>query len=260
MADASTAPECEAARETLSALLDGEDPGLSTQWLTTHLVDCAPCRDWYAAATELKRRTRLVVAPDIPDLAPTILARLDQPRASSPTTPRRATTLLIRLTLAVIALVQLALSAPLLLQGGDPDLGIHHAHELGSFEMALGIGLLYAAWRPPAARGVRPLVAVLAVLLVVTALIDLAQGRTTYVDEAPHLLTVAGFIALSAITRSPVPGSPDTAAVGRPPLSAERSRGRRPRPRLRTGDELLPPGQERDTGTTAMTNPRRVSA
>src|SRR5437762_3458898 len=53
-----------------------------------------------------------------------------------------------------------------------------------------------AAWRPDRALGMRAMIGVAAALLVVTAAIDAAGGRTSLADEAPHLLAVAGWLML----------------------------------------------------------------
>src|SRR6202012_1885129 len=50
--------------------------------------------------------------------------------------------------LAALSVAQLAITVPLLLFGHDHDAGAHAAHELGSFDLALGIAL--------PRRGIRP--------------------------------------------------------------------------------------------------------
>ncbi|MDQ7993536.1 MAG: SDR family NAD(P)-dependent oxidoreductase, partial [Propionicimonas sp.] len=50
------------------------------------------------------------------------------------------------------------------------------ATELGSFDVALGIGLLWAAWQPRRALGLLPMVVALAGTMVVTATIDIVRG------------------------------------------------------------------------------------
>lgn len=195
--------ECEAAREALSASLDDESAPLAPGWLTQHVVGCSDCRGWYAAAVELRRRTRLSIAPPVPDLSAVILASA----ARAPDGPakrerrRLARGLVSRLGLLVVAVLQLWVSLPVLLFARDHDAPTHPAHELGAFGVALACGLLYAAWRPESARGMRPLVGAVACLLVATAVVDLLDARTTYADEAPHLISVAAFIALTAVAR-----------------------------------------------------------
>jgi peptidoglycan/LPS O-acetylase OafA/YrhL len=111
--------------------------------------------------------------------------------------PRRPSVLtLVRGALALVGLAQVAIAAPLLLSGHDHAAPEHVAHEMGAFAMALGFGFLLAAWKPDRARGMHGLVGVAAVLLVVTAAVDLAHGRTDFGDEAPHVFAVVGWLLL----------------------------------------------------------------
>lgn len=103
---------------------------------------------------------------------------------------------LTRGALAAVALAQLVwVTVPALLFG-DRGAPIHVSHEMGSFDMALAVGFLVAAWRPARAQGMRVLVGAVALFLVLTAAMDLATGRTSMTDEAPHLLAVAGWLLL----------------------------------------------------------------
>lgn len=189
-------PECLAAREAVSAALDGEDPGLPADWTNRHLVDCPACRMWYDRARALRRRTRLTVVPQVPDLTDRIL-RAGTTAGRRRRRPRRHLGTAVRCLLVVVAGLQLWSAAPMLLLGHDHDAGTHPAHELGSFGVALAVGLLYAAWRPPAARAMRPLVGTASVLLLGTATLDILHGHhATLTGEAPHLLSLAGFLLL----------------------------------------------------------------
>jgi hypothetical protein len=115
--------------------------------------------------------------------------------------------LLARLALVGVAAAQLALTVPYLLYGHDHSAPEHVAHEMGAFYAALGVGFAVAAWRPWRALGMRALVGAAAALLVITAIADLAAGRTSLSDEAPHLLAVAGWLIicyLAWVTPPPV--------------------------------------------------------
>jgi predicted anti-sigma-YlaC factor YlaD len=100
----------------------------------------------------------------------------------------------------LLAVVQLALSGPVLILGHDHAAPAHVAHEVGSFDAALALGLLMAAVRPRLAAGMLPLVAAITGLLVLTAGSDVAAGRTTALAEAPHLLDVVGVLLLLRLT------------------------------------------------------------
>lgn len=88
------------------------------------------------------------------------------------------------------------ITVPALLLGSDHDAPIHVAHEMGSFEMALAVGFLASAWRPGRARGMVVVVGCAVLLLLITAAVDLASGRTSFGDEAPHLLALTGWLLL----------------------------------------------------------------
>ena len=53
---------------------------------------------------------------------------------------------------------------------------MHVARELGSFDVALAVGLLVAAWQPARAWGLLPVATVLALVMGVTAVLDLVDG------------------------------------------------------------------------------------
>lgn len=215
--------DCATAREAISALLDSEDPGTDRGDVEAHLVECAGCRDWRDAAHEVTRRARLQLAGPVPDRAGEVLAAV----RGRTRVPRRGLVLLARVTLTGVAAAQLAMAVPCLLFGHDHSAPEHVAHELGAFAAALAVGFAVAAWRPGRALGLRALVGVAALLLVATAGIDLASGRTSISDEAPHLLAVAGWLLvryLAAVT-------PPTAEDPRPALA--RMLRSWPHPRLR---------------------------
>ncbi len=187
----------------MSAQLDGETSPVAQSWLTGHLVRCRPCRAWFESASEIQRRTRLTLVPVIPDLTQQILAASGAPASPAPRASEVPNTHLEatwRALLVAVAAAQLWFSLPVLLFARDHDVTTHPAHELGSFNTALACGFLIVAWRPRFARGMRPLVGVVAALLVATAVIDIASRHTTVSDEAPHMLVAAGYLLLLLIS------------------------------------------------------------
>jgi predicted anti-sigma-YlaC factor YlaD len=78
---------------------------------------------------------------------------------------------------------------------------------MGSFDVALGIGLLVAAWQPSRAVGLLPFAAALAGTLTITAMLDVAHGRVGMLGEAHHVLDVIGLTVLWVLSR-PVATSP----------------------------------------------------
>lgn len=89
--------------------------------------------------------------------------------------------------LAVVAVQILVFSIPALVLGDEQATSAHSARHLGAFTVAYAVGLLVVVVRPARARTMLPVAAVLAGALLVTAVVDLANGRVPLVDEAQHL-------------------------------------------------------------------------
>jgi predicted anti-sigma-YlaC factor YlaD len=183
---------CETAREAISAALDGEPAPVPDDDLRDHLASCRQCREWQAAAVALTRRARMRPAPAVDDLAPAIVAAAEADGLVGRTAAGRRDTWR-RLGLVLVALGQLALAVPVLVLGHDHAAPMHVAHELGSLDVALAVGMLAAVRRPQLATGMLPLVGVAATLLLATAIGDLATAATGPLDELPHLLDAIGF-------------------------------------------------------------------
>jgi predicted anti-sigma-YlaC factor YlaD len=187
--------DCQNAREALSARLDGERPGIEPALLETHLAGCPSCRDWLEAAHRLTRRARLRPAPAVPDRTGDLVAAVLADRAASGRERNRP----IRAGLIVIAALQLLAVA--VADGG----GLGRAHlsrELGSFGLALAVGFLAAAHRPSRAWGMLPVAGVAAACLLASAAAGIAEGRSQILEEAPHLLTAAGWLLLYLLSRT----------------------------------------------------------
>jgi predicted anti-sigma-YlaC factor YlaD len=187
-------------------MVDGEDPGADPGVVEAHLAGCAACCDWREAAHDVTRRARLQLAEPVPSPAAEVLATLHA-RTRAARRPRRVA--VARMALVAAAAAQICLAVPFLLFGHDRTAPQHVAHEMGSFDAALAVGFLVAAWRPARALGMRALLGVAAVLLVVTAVADLVAGRTTLLDEAPHLVAVAGWLLVRYLAAACPPFVPE---------------------------------------------------
>lgn len=216
--------ECTDVRTALSARLDGEATGFDDQLVDRHLTGCRACTAWSDEVATLHRMVRVREADAVPDLSAAIVDAF-APAAGTARRRRTATAPAARRgflgepistgrwALFVVALTQLVLAAPALL-GDDPGATVHIARELGSFDVALAVGLLVAAWQPARAWGLLPVAAALAVVMVGTALLDLADGHTRSINEAHHLLDLAGVALLWVVARE---------ARGTAPRSTSRS-------------------------------------
>jgi predicted anti-sigma-YlaC factor YlaD len=164
----------------------------------THVATCPGCRAWSEELSALHRMVRIREAEPVPDLSAAIVA------AHQPTAARRS---LLgqaisgpRWALLVVALTQLVMAGPALF-GDDPGATVHVAREVGSFDVALAIGLLVAALQPARAWGLLPVAAALAAVMCGTAVLDLADGRVSSVSEAHHLLDLAGVAFLWLVAK-----------------------------------------------------------
>lgn len=199
--------DCDSAREAISALMDGEDPGLTADVLEEHLAGCAACRGWRQRAHAVTRRVRLGGHALDHDLTPAVLSAV--PVAPAGLGRRLAQ----RGGLVAAALAQLAITVPLLILGHDHDAGAHAAHELGSFDLALAIAFVVGAVRPALSAGLAWPCGVAAAGLASTAVADLIAGQAIGADEAQHLIAVAGALLLFWQARTAQAGEPAAAAV-----------------------------------------------
>ena len=192
---------CLSEEQLLSSLDGGISPN-ELEAIEAHLAGCAGCRAFAHDADDLHRRVRLEPAPVIPDLAPAVLAAIgrDTLAGDRPATASRDLLTVLRWVLVALAIVQVAVAIPALL-GNDAGLPVHTARHLGSFDLALGIGFFYAAWKPQRISGMLPIVAALVVCLAVSSLLDVAAGNTAALGESHHLADFGGLLVMWLIGR-----------------------------------------------------------
>jgi predicted anti-sigma-YlaC factor YlaD len=190
---------CDTIREALSARVDGETPGIADDAIDAHVQSCRGCLAWADELAILHRMVRVRAAEPIPDLTAAILGTA--PAARRTPAPLAEPVSTARWALFVVALTQLVLAAPALLGEGS-GASVHVARELGSFDLALAVGLLVAAWQPARAWGLLPVVAALGLVLGGTALLDVARGSASSLGEVHHVLDLAGVGLLWWVARS----------------------------------------------------------
>jgi predicted anti-sigma-YlaC factor YlaD len=200
---------CERWREAISARLDGEDPGIDPALVEAHVSRCPSCQAFAAAAQDARRHDRIGVAPVVPDLS----RRVRKAVAVADRTSRWS---VVRALLIVVAVQIVAFSLPALVFGDEQDTGSHAARHLGAFTAAYGVGLVVVAVRPARARAMLPVAAVLAGALVITAVVDLSQGRIPLVGEAQHLPEVLS-VVLVWLLAVPAPRRPAQSSAWSPP-------------------------------------------
>ena len=190
--------QCDLFREALSARLDGEAPGIDETTIDDHLGSCDACAAWSDELSTLHRMVRVREAEMVPDLSAAILGTAPAPVRRSPLGEVISPA---RWALFVVALTQLVLAAPALLLGEDAGATVHVARELGSFDVALAVGLLVAAWQPARAWGLLPVIAALGLVMAGTAVVDVVRGTASGFGEAHHVLDLAGLVLLWLVAR-----------------------------------------------------------
>jgi predicted anti-sigma-YlaC factor YlaD len=205
--------KCSDIRESLSARIDGETAALPEAVLDRHVEGCPDCRSWQEQALRLRRTMLVREAPVVPDLSARILADVPAPRAEKWG---------VRIALAVVALAQSGLGLAELLGEGDAHAGhgaaTHLSNESAAWNVAVGIGLLWAALRPRAAGGLLPAFGGFVLVLGILSAIDASGGQVTTGRLLSHSLVVAGVGLLFAVhrqvRRTPVPGPDLRTAIG----------------------------------------------
>lgn len=201
---------CAAIREAVSADLDGEVAPVSHVEVARHLRGCAACERFVGELSVLARRTRLGAADRVPDLSGSITARLAG-ASTPPSKPARSARRQrdLRALVALAGVAQLIVAAPMLLGLLGPDL--HLGRDLGAAQVAIGVGLVFAAAQPRRAPGLLPVVAVVAAITVVAATIDVVTGAASLAAELTHLAELVGVAALWALSRH-LPPQPSPSA------------------------------------------------
>lgn len=253
--------DCQFHREHLSADLDGEagpggagpngagPSGPRPNWAGLdaahrHLASCPGCGRWWAEATRINRLVRTAAADPGPGFTSAqldgLLDLLPEPARTGRSLPRR----LLRVTLAVVGVVQVALGIwSLWVPHGGPEAHaagtagtgmLHMSHEYSAWSIALGISFLAGAvWTRHLAGALPVLVSFVGVLLVVST-IDLINDTVDLDRVVSHGLIVLGLGLVVAIVMT------------------------RPEPELRPSrgpDRVRPDADEPD-----LTAPRHVDA
>lgn len=180
--------------------MDGEDEPLPPEAVDRHLMTCAGCRSWYGHAQTMRRVMTVRAAPPVPDLTDTILERIPAP--SGEKWPAR-------IGLGIVAVAQLTLSVAQFLgiatgMGGMAEGGSmmdHLTHESTAWNVAVGVGLLWAALRTRAAAGQLPLLTGFVLVLTAFSAGDLLGSEVTAGRVLSHSLIVVGLVLLYVVHR-----------------------------------------------------------
>jgi len=191
---------CAEYQEAIGAVIDGEEPGISIEFVDRHIESCSDCSAYREFAHRI-RRMQLAEAAPTSDMAPIVVKANRVSSGFSRWT-------YARVVLAVCAVEVVVFSMQDLI-GASGDEG-HTLRHLGAFSVAFGAALMVVVVRPARARMMLPVAVVLAVTLLVTAIVDMAAGRVPLLTEArhiPELLSVLLLWLMALPARRPWQGS-----------------------------------------------------
>lgn len=184
--------DCDVARESLSARIDGEREPVPSARTDEHLLECQSCAAWYRIARGQSRVLAALAAAD-PDEA--VTADTAQPRTSG-------ATVAARYALAAVGVIQLSLA---LAQALGVDFGLVAAHhgaatgahllnESTAWSAALGVTMIVAALRSEFAPGVVCVGGVYVLGLAYYVAVDSVAGHVTAARIATHAAVVLGVV------------------------------------------------------------------
>ena len=235
---------CTQCKEALSARLDGEESEAERGAIEAHLATCAACCRFAEDAARVTRLARTAVATEVPDLVPAVLAAAPRFRR-----PQLVTALRVLLGLVGLAQAEMALGS--MLAAHTSELGAqgvvlqgaslaHFAHESAAWNLALGVGFLWVAWRSSRASGMVPMLTTFVVVLTVLVVMDAMAGGVNAARLLGHGLVMLGLILMIVLERLPKPAGGTVPGVP----TVRRRRLCRARPAdaaIGTGVEGLPP-------------------
>jgi Putative zinc-finger len=199
---------CDEAEEHLSAQADGEPVDeLRAHALRRHVASCPRCSEFATALQQapsfidIHRAATDGVADEVDDVARRVRRRVA-------VADRAASWSIARVLLAVVAIQVIVFSVPDLVASGD---AAHAARHLGAFNLAYAAALLSVVHRPARARVVLPVSIVLGIALLISAVIDVADGLVPLTSEATHLPEfLSVFLVWRLAPRLKPPSSPVT--------------------------------------------------
>ena len=188
---------CASYQTAISALVDGEEPGVELALVERHLARCAACREFRRAAHSLGRSALMAEAPRMPDLSRSVMKR-------QAVADRAGTRGVVRFLLAAVAIEMIVAALPALVLGRDGAITSHEARHLGAFSVAFAVGLMVVVIRPARARAMLPVAMVLVGGLLITTVIDLIDGHAKFLAETAHIPGFFSVLFVWLLARSPL--------------------------------------------------------
>lgn len=182
-----------------------------------HLAGCSACQDWLDRSAALTRTLRVRPAAPTRDFTDIVLSAAPPPSVRG-WWPRAA--------LGVVAIAQLALGVAQVFGAdqampGMPGMTMssHLFNESTAWNLALGLGMLWAALRTRATTGMLPVMAGFLIVLTAFSVHDMIVGEVRLARVALHGLLLIGLGLLyvvhrtSSQRRTPTPEHPDSLPV-----------------------------------------------
>lgn len=189
--------DCLTCREALSARLDGETEPVPAGHTDQHLATCPECQAWQARVARTSRALRVRQATPVPDLSAAILDMAAPPQGTRGWWARVA---LITVAAAQISLVLSQMFGVSVGHDGIPESG-HVVNESLAWNLALGIGMLWAAFRTRVTTGLIPVLGGFVLFLAAYSGHDLAIGAVSHSRVLQHGLLVLALGLLIVINR-----------------------------------------------------------
>ncbi|MGH3546475.1 MAG: zf-HC2 domain-containing protein [Mycobacteriales bacterium] len=199
---------CEHSRTAMSALLDGEEPGVADVALARHLDGCAACREWrdqaeQAGVAATRQRTPGAALAAGRELTARVLAAITaDPSATKRIQAAWANRWVLRVALGATALSQLLSTLPWLaipVTASPSKL----AWEAGALGAAVAVGFGYAALRPEAAKAMLPIAIVLGSLFLIAGVRELSGDLRATPYHMGHVVVLLQTGLLWALARTP---------------------------------------------------------
>ncbi|GAA5179811.1 zf-HC2 domain-containing protein [Rugosimonospora acidiphila] len=209
--------ECGRWREALSARLDGEEDPDQAALVDAHLAECADCRRWLDDAATVTRLARLGPVPPVPGVPDSVLD-------AAPRRRRIGWAAVLRMALGAIGAGQILLGVAQIagstmagampaseMEGASVD---HLVHESAAWNLAVGAGFLFIAWRRSRPSGVVPTLTAFVGVLTLMSLGDLIDGTVAPSRLASHALLLIGYAIVVVLCRPSMSQDPP-AGTGR---------------------------------------------
>jgi len=201
--------DCDQVREVLSARLDGESAaradGASAVIVAAaadaHLDGCDACRGWHDEAARVTRLARIALArPDDAGEGLDLAAIL----AAAPGRRWAITGRVLRVALAALGFAQFVLGvAQIAAMGAAGQFGSadgmssgHLLHESAAWNVAIGAGYLWIAFRRARPAAILPVLTAFVAVLAVLSLADLISGEVVLASLLTHAFVAAGYVVL----------------------------------------------------------------